>query len=346
MIATLLPLRATAAQINLPLDLDYMLLDSALRARFYAGPEGRADFFTGNDACQYLYGRNPRFSRDGSQVRLETNAELSLGLAMGDRCMSPVQWSGIIEAATAPYIAGAALKFRVTDVNLYNPDHSVNPLAGQGLDLIKGSLIPRLETFSYDIASPMSQLNQMIASAVPAREAGAEGGVTLSLGPDVVAQDDGVQLRLAIAMPDALAARLTAPAPKLSTSQAASWRAALHNADHFIAGASSQMQGLAVDPETRTQLGAVIDDSRRRLQQAEADPPAGGDPLPLFRADWNQLRMIVAGAAHRGALGNNTLEALSLISIGDLIFALDERAPGLGAAIAAEGLNQFARTSN
>src|SRR6266481_8611247 len=31
---------------------------------------------------------------------------------------------------------------------------------------------------------------------------------------------------------------------------------------------------------------------------------------------------------------------LSLISIGDLIFALDERAPGLGAAIAAEGLDR------
>jgi hypothetical protein len=104
------------------------------------------------------------------------------------------------------------------------------------------------------------------------------------------------------------------------------------------------MQGLAVDAQTRAQLGAVIGDSRKRLQQAEADPPAGGDPLPLVRPDWNQLRSIVASAAHRGALGNNTLEALSLISIGDLIFALDERAPGLGAALAAEGLHQFART--
>jgi hypothetical protein len=337
---------ARAEEINVPLHIDNLALNAALTQKLYTAPGGRAQFFQGTDECQYFYVERPRFGRRDAQVTLETDGNLRLGLALGGGCVGPISWSGIIEAETAPYIAGLALKFRVTDINFYNPDRSKSEIAGRAFDLVKGNLIPHLETFSYDLAPAMRQLNSLAASITPS-PTGDQARAALAsirLGPAVVAEDDGVRLTLQIALPDALAGpAVGSPPTPLTAAETAAWRGALGNVDAFLATAAGQIHAMVPDNQMGNQLIAIVQDGRRRFDEAVAHPPANPDPFPIFRDDWERLRMVIKEAAYRGLAGGQTLELLGLVSLGDALFAIDAEAPALGSRLATAGLHELSQ---
>jgi hypothetical protein len=339
--------RSDAADIKVPLKVDYLVLDAALKQRLYTAAGGRAEFWKGPDGCGYFYAQNPRFGRNQAAVRLETDGNLNLGLGVAGQCLSALEWSGIIEAETAPYIEGFALKFRVSDINFYNLDHTRGSMAGRAFDLVKQNLIPRLETFSYDAKPYMEQLYGVLNSVSVSSAAGAQASSALRsvrLAREVIAEDDGVGLTLEMTVPDELMKPAKAEAPAAVTpAQVDAWRDALRNVDNFLSLAAGQVRGLVPDEELRSELTGVIADARRRAEQAAKRPPLDGDPLPIFRQDWDRLRVIIKTAAHRETFGGQSLELLSFVSVADAIFALDTQAPSLGARISRAGLTELSR---
>jgi len=112
---------ASAFEVKIPLNIDYITLTEAFRHQVYDGPAGRAELWVGSDKCQYLYAYRPRFERKDGALTLGTDADLSLGVAVAGKCLTPITWSGIIEVETQPYIgADLAIKFHVANINLYN----------------------------------------------------------------------------------------------------------------------------------------------------------------------------------------------------------------------------------
>ncbi len=332
-----------AGELEVPLDLGYLILNAAIAQRLYTGPGGRAEFFRGSDECQYFYAENPRFGRHDSQLELNTDGDLSLGLALGGSCVSPISWKGIIQAETEPRIEGLALRLRVADLNFYNPDHTKSEIAGRAFDLVKGNLIPRLEAFSYDLSPAMAELNSLAAS-IPSTAQGEQARTALQslrLGPAVVPEDDGVRVTLRLALPDSLMAAHT-PAP-ITSAQAAAWRMAAENVANFLAGAAAQIRTIIPDRQLAGELGAVVDDSRRRAAQAAAQPPSNLDPLPVFHDDWDRLRTIVQRAASQNHAGDQTLELLSFVTAGDALFAIDGESPALGSCLSSAALDELSR---
>src|SRR6202035_5625866 len=164
--------RARAAQVRIPLTIDYTTLREALKHKLYTGPGGRAHLWKGLDDCQFLYAENPEFSRatagGAATVQLETANSLGLGVAMGSQCLNAVQWSGIVQALGVPYIApGLQLKFHFTDLNVFDSAHQKTEMVSQGFDLIKGYLIPRLNDFSYDLNPSVKQLTALVSDSMP-----------------------------------------------------------------------------------------------------------------------------------------------------------------------------------
>ena len=164
--------RARAAQVRIPLTIDYITLREALKHKLYTGPGGRAQLWNGLDDCQFLYAENPEFSRanagGAATVQLETANSLGLGVAMGSQCLNAVQWSGIVQALGVPYIApGLQLKFHFTDLNVFDSAHQKTEMVSQGFDLIKGDLIPRLNDFSYDLNPSVKQLTALVSDSMP-----------------------------------------------------------------------------------------------------------------------------------------------------------------------------------
>jgi hypothetical protein len=338
------PVIVHAAEINVPLQIDYLLLDAALAQKLYTAPGGRAQFFRGSGQCQYFYAEKPRFGPHGTQLELNTDGDLSLGLALGGSCVSPVVWQGIIQAETLPRIEGRALKLRVADLNFYNPDNSKSDIAGRAFDMIKGNLIPQLEAFSYDLSPAMQQIDGLAAS-VPASDQGDQVRAALQslrLAPDVLSEPEGVRVTLQMQLPDAL---LTTPIPQpITPAQAAQWRDAANNVANFIADAARQIPGMVADQQLAAELQAVADDARNRAQQAANQPPPSRDPLPLFRDDWGRLRAIVRNAAAKETTNTTSQELLAFVMVGDAIFAIDSSAPALGSHLASTALSELSRS--
>ena len=342
------PRIVSAAEVTIPLTIDYITLAEALKHRVYSAGGNRAELWAGSDQCQYLYVTNPRFARQDADLKLETDGDLSLGVAVAGKCVTPITWSGIVEVTMQPYVgADLAIKFRVANINLYNSRHEKSVLVGRGFDLIKGTLIPRLETFSFDLETPLHQIEELALAAAAPDVADRVRSALSTLRPKsaVVPEDDALRLALVLNVEEAATPTPSAPAAPLSPTEVAAWQTMLDNWDAFMVFAIKQIGGATADKRMREQLFELLLDSRYRLVQALTQPQTtmGPDPVRLlFLEDWSRLHAIIQSAARGGMLGDHALEFLSFVTAGDALFALDQAAPALGIRISADDLRRLA----
>jgi hypothetical protein len=339
---------ACAAEIRLPLTIPYPTLTAALKAQLYNGPGHRADLWQESE-CQYLYAENPRFSRDGDLLRLESDANLNVGTLVGTNCINAVSWQGIVQALATPYVtADWKLKFRVRDLNLYAFQHQKTSLASRGFDLVKDYFVPPLEQFSFDLKTPLMQVTHLIEAGTPDeyRAELSRALATVSTLPPAVASARGLRVTLRIMVPPGLRAPIAAPhGAVLTQGDIDAWEKALDEWDAFVVFAVKQLGASAADKEFREDLLDLLLDSRHRLVRVLEQPQPGGGPDPvrlLFIDTWSRFDRIVQKAAERGLLGNRTLEFLSFISAGDALIAFDQAAPALGTRITAQDLRGLA----
>ncbi len=340
--------RAQAGEVRVPLTIDYLTLTEAIRSQLYTAPGGRAPLWNGSDDCQFLYAENPSFSRSGARVKLETGASLSLGVALAGQCVSPLAWSGIVEAESQPYLTGGVrLMLHIQDMNLYDIHHEKTLIAGKGFDLIKQYLIPRIETFSYDLNPAIQQLATLAeaASTPTVADRIRKAVATLRTEPGADATDDGVRITLLITVPDVPEAGPSATPAQPTPEEIQAFQRELDKWDAFLVFAIKQLGTTVGDRQFRGELLQILLNSRYRLADALAKPPAESGPDPvriLFLDTWQKLGVAVRSAARRGQLGARSLEFLSFISAGDALFALDQAAPALGMRISADDLRRLA----
>lgn len=339
---------ARAADVSVPITIDYLTLGAALKAQMYTAPGGKAALWNGADECQFLSAENPAFSSASPHLRLETAASLGLGVAIAGRCVSPIAWSGIAETESSPYIApGLRLKIRITDVNLYNAAHQKTLIAGKGFDLIKQSLIPELETFTYDLNPAIQQLGALAEeAATPDIAPRIRAAIsTVRAEPQIQVLAQGIRITLVITLPDLPAPAASATPGEPTPAELAAFQKQLNQWDAFLVFAIKQLGANVGDQRFRDQLMQILIESRYRLVDALAKPPSAAGPDPvrtLFLDTWQELGVAVHDAGARGQLGAQGLQFLSFISAGDALFALDQAAPALGMRVSAEDLRRLA----
>jgi len=337
-------------QVFVPLTIDYMTLGVALKRQIYDAPGGRAILWKGANACEFLYARNPSFAQNGpTTVVLESDGELGLGVPLGDQCVNPISWKGIIAIDATPYLTpNLTLMFRVSDINLYDEQHQKSLIVGRGFDLIKENFIPRFEIFKFDLRPPIEEFRALAEEAAPPDQAERFKQTLATIhgvGP-AVAAPEGIKVTLGLTAPTLPAASPAAPSGPLTPAELAAWNQKLDEWDAFIVFAIKQVGSAVPDKQVRADLLNVLLEGRYRLAQAIDQPPAPGGPDPvrvLFLDQWQQLRNVVRKAAARGQLGDRALEFLSFLSAGDALMAFDEAAPALGARISAADLRRLAR---
>ncbi len=343
----LLASSAGAAQVGLPLRISYLILDETLKRQVFT-PDGRALFWSGSDPCQYFYGEHPSLGSKASAVKLETVGTLSLGFGIAGKCLSPISWNGVIEFTAQPYITpDLMLKLRVTDINLYNLQHEKTLIVGRGFDLIKGYYIPRIETFKFDLNTPVHELGELaqLGAAPDVAQRIKLALSTMRAIPPVVTEDSGLRVTVEITVPNVPTPIVSGTPAPLTPAEIEAWQTALDQWDAFFVFATKQVGLTSVDKRIRGQLFDLLLDSRYRLVDALAhpQPPNGPDPVRLLFLDtWSQFVSIVQSAAEHGMLGSRVLEFLSFISAGDALFALDQAAPALGIRVSADGLRRLA----
>ncbi|MGH7778354.1 MAG: transglycosylase SLT domain-containing protein [Candidatus Binataceae bacterium] len=339
---------ARAADVSVPITIDYLTLSAALKAQMYTAPGGKAALWNGADICQFLFAENPAFSPASPRLRLDTAASLSLGVSLAGKCLSAVAWNGIVEADSEPYLApGLRLKVRIADLNLFNPAHQKTLIAGTGFDLIKQYLIPELETFTYDLNPAIQQLGALAEEAsepdVAARIHSAINSVRAE--PQIEVLPRGVRITLVITVPDFPAPAASGTPAEPTPAELAAFQKQLNQWDAFLVFAIKHLGANVGDRQFRGQLMQILIESRYRLVDALAKPPSAAGPDPvrtIFLDTWRELGSAVHDAAARGQLGAQGLQFLSFISAGDALFALDQAAPALGMRVSAQDLRRLA----
>lgn len=335
---------AFAAQIEVPVEIDYLVLDAALKQRFYTGAGGRAVFWQGAANCGHLYATDPHFSQAGDDVRLVSAADLQAALALAGQCLSAMSWNGKLSAVMVPRIEDLKLKFHIKDVEFINSNGAT--IGGDALDMMKRQLLGQLGNFSYDLRPYIDRL-QNILNHAPSQEVVTEVRpilALLKLGEQVIAGEHGVTVSLLMSLSQNL---VEAPSgTPMTPAEKAAWRAAALKIEGLLMDLQRQIPSLIVDPQLSDQITNIINDSRSRIAVMANTPPMGGDPLPSLRGDWQRLESAARTAAYRNIFGERSPEILEAVAIGDAIFAIDQKAPALGSRIALVGLQELMRETS
>ncbi len=173
------------------------------------------------------------------------------------------------------------------------------------MDIVKASLLPRLQTFSYDLAPYVRQLNALM-DAVLANDSEAKSVLSsLRLAPEIVPRDDEARLTLRMTLPEALVK--PPPVRPPTSAETLARRNAARQVAALLDTAATQIGPMIPDAHTRDQLTSVVADARQRVQHTQDQPLDSADPLPLFKPDWEQLRAITKAAARRTGPNTKTI---------------------------------------
>src|ERR1043166_3800014 len=108
--------------------------------------------------------QEPSVDGSGNRVRIVTRGEARVGTPVGDACLAPLQWQGVIEGFEEPQIPGdgKVLQFHITDSNVYDTEMKKRLFIGKLWDLIKVYVQPRFESVRIDLNSPVQTVRELL----------------------------------------------------------------------------------------------------------------------------------------------------------------------------------------
>jgi len=347
--ATLAPAGARAAVLEIPVALDYRIVEQALGEQLFSGPGGTAEVYADATRCNTLVLSEPRVEgTDDGQVRLLTSLHAQAGTPLFGRCWFAKSWRGLIKTVqTAQVPAGGSLvSFRVVDSSLLSADDQKEVLPRFLNNWIKDYLHPRLGAVTIDLQPAVSGLREVLDSvALEARPA-----------PPGEAADLFASLRLAAVRPapESLVAILDLEVPEapgdwappaaapLTEDELAAWDEAWQAWDGFATWLIKTL-ALQSGPELTEALAETLLEARYDLRDALASDARDRDPVrELFLRSWERLAPLVADL-QMDLPGSLALRYATFVSAGDALMSLDLLAPHLGMRLDRNALRSMAR---
>lgn len=335
----------SAAALELPITLDYGIVNHALAEQLFLGPEGSAEVFSDGLDCNSLVLSDPWVEGNAEgQLRVTTKVKARGGTPLGGRCLLPFEWHGIIETLEEAHVpeGSTTIAFRVIDSNILGGDQS-RSMPGILWNWIKGYVHPRLGAVTVDFAPALNELKALIHDALPGEESERQGIVDSLLLKTAAATLDGLDVVFTLDVPPVPAGWAPAPQVPLTHAELAAWDATWQSWDAF---ATWLIIGLATPatPELRTALADILIETRHNLRDALATDHRQGDPVrALFVDTWSRLAPLLRDS-DLNLPGGEAIHLATFISAANALQTLDRAAPHLGLRLDSNTLRNLART--
>ncbi|MEQ9464915.1 MAG: transglycosylase SLT domain-containing protein [Haliea sp.] len=344
-LAALLPVPALAVPIELPVSLDYAVVNDALARQVFQSPDGSAELFRDSQDCNQLTLSDPQVEgTENGQLRLTTKVRARVGTPLAGRCILPFAWNGSIETLEEVLVApaGGRVTFRIIDSNILSGDDQKRKMPGVVWNWIKDQVHPRLGGVTIDFGPALADLRTLVYDTLPADQT--ERGLIA----------DSLQLQSARAELEALTVILALEAPlpppdwtpvpeaALTEEELARWDAAWQSWDAFATWLIKDLAAPA-QPELRDALAEILLEARHELRDALAADVRDEDPVrSLFLSTWERLAPLLRDS-DLNLPGARSVGLATFISAGNALQALDTAAPHLGLTLDSDSLRRMAR---
>jgi hypothetical protein len=346
---TAFPDRAIADLLEVPVALDYRVVEQALAAQVFSGPGGTVEAYADQLRCNSLVLSGPRVegTADG-RVRLLTTLYAQAGTPLAGRCWFAKSWRGLIETLqTAQVLPGSSVvAFRVEESNLLRADDRQEVLPGFLKNWIADHLHPRLSAVTIDLQPAVSGLQEVLASValeVSPPAAGKQADLFASLQLAAVRPAAAALVAvLSLEVPEAPADWAPPLATPLSEEELAAWDEAWQAWDGFATWLVKTL-ALQAEPALTDALAETLLAARYDLRDALARDDRDRDPVrELFLQTWERLAPLVEDL-RLDLPGGQALRYATFVSAGDALRSLDLLAPHLGLRLDRNALRSMAR---
>jgi len=351
--AALFPAGAPAAMLEIPVALDYRIVEQALGEQVFSGPGGTAEVYADATRCNTLVLSEPRVEgADDGRVRLLTSLRAHAGTPLFGRCWFAKSWSGLIETVQTAQVTPEAsgVSFRVVDSSLLRADDRHEVLPEFLKSWIADYLHPRLGAVTIDLQPAVAGLREVLDSvALEARPAppGETADLFASLRLAAVRPaPESLVAVLSLDVPEAPAdplADTTPPAEApLTAEELAAWDEAWQAWDGFATWLIKTL-ALQAGPALTEALAETLLAARYDLRDALAGDARDRDPVrELFVQSWERLAPLVADL-QLDLPGSQALRYATFVSAGNALLSLDLLAPHLGMRLDRDALRSMAR---
>ncbi len=347
LLALLLPLPGTAATVQVPVSLDYPLVQRLLVSQLFTEPGDRAGIRDDGSGCNLVLLSDPRLGAENGDLVVEAQVDAQLGLAMPGGCSEILRWQGRVGVLGQPVVqpGGRSVRFEPNRSWLVDAAGS-RTSSGPVWQAVDASLRVFFQRFTLDFAPPMDALATSLPAFLPGRSAAQLQAMIATLGVAELALTP-TALEATIAFDIEPLERPSRPEAPLSPEELAQWEQRWQMMDALLVLAVKQYAAATDLESLRSALLDVLLDSRYRLREALAAAPSGaGDPVrDWFLESWERLGPVL----HAIALdqpGQEYLLLFSVLTATDALRALDRLGPGIGLDISADGLRRLARLIN
>jgi len=343
---------ATAAVLEVPIALDYRILEEGLKQQVFTGPLTTAEVFSDEQHCNSLVLSDPRVSgADSGQIRVLVSATSTNGTFLGGQCLIAQKWEGLIETFQVPHTdaASATVTFEIVDTTILSKEGKPEPIP-ELLELwINQNVQSHLDAVSLDLLPALEGVQEVLDSTIDPSvlkggDAGAAVGSTLSnlRLVEVRPTADALVAELAVDVPDAPPDWQLPAQSVLSDEELAQWDADWQAWDAFATWMIKTM-AISASPEVVEALADTLLEARYELRDALARDDRNRDQVrDLFLSTWERLAPI-AGQIQLGLPGAQAMQYAGFVSSGEALKAMDLLAPHLGIRIDSNSLRALAR---
>ncbi|MDT8321718.1 MAG: hypothetical protein RQ826_14450 [Xanthomonadales bacterium] len=170
--SALFPAGVLAAPLEIPVALDYRIVEQALGEQVFTGANGTAELLADAQRCNILTLAEPRVEgADDGRVRLLTTLHAQTGTPLGGRCWLAKSWHGLIETLQTAQVSpgSSSVSFRVEDSDLLRAEDR-EPLLPRFVQAwIKEYAHPRLGAVTIELGPAVAGLQELLDAAVAER---------------------------------------------------------------------------------------------------------------------------------------------------------------------------------
>ena len=336
-----------AAQVTVPVPIDYGLIRNVLVNQLYTGQNTTAHLWRDGSGCSYLDLSDPQIDGKQGLLRMINNVHTRLGTAMNGQCLTLLEWSGKLETFQQPELdaAGTVLSFPVTKAVAY--DNSGRTLTiNQLQDLIKRFAEPRLASVKIDLNESRNDIEKTLAQFVPANNKPQVQTLLDALKfSAVTAGDTGLAVNISFeapAQPENTTPKK--PAPAFTEAEMKQWQAAWQEWDAFLTDAINQATADSQSEEVRETLLDILLEARSAFQAGLTEQNGSvKDPVrTFFNTTWDRLAPALRTIS-KELPGTEGLRYLTFIAATDVLYQLETLGAPMGLDISSEGLRRLGR---